>query len=62
MTDGDTDSAGLFDLRSLRSRVWAGPDGRAVCLVSPSDTPADGVDSRWLYAAGDAFVDAAEHY
>jgi hypothetical protein len=62
--DGEVDDLprGLLASRPLRSRVWTDPEGTAVCLVSPREPTDDGADEAWLYAEGDAFVDAAAHH
>lgn len=61
-TEPDGLPRGLFAPRPLRARVWTDPDGTSVCLVSPCEPGDDDADEAWLYASGNAFVDAAAHH
>jgi hypothetical protein len=38
------------------------PEETALCLVSSHTSDRDASGREWLYAEGDAFVDAAEHH
>ena len=52
----------LFGPHPLLSHVWMDPEETALCLVSSHTSDRDASGREWLYAEGDAFVDAAEHH